>query len=152
VLCSSIRQTTPFCSFWDISANQTVANATVATITWNRTRYGTSLLTWDVATNSFKNNQSFSILVSMNCTASWGGISGGFRVLFFDHSIYGRVSFSDIPNNGGEYVGQVVSTTILLTAGASISTKVYQNRGGTLDLVNNGVGQTQLFFTEIPLA
>lgn len=88
----------------------------------------------------------------MDCTASWGGISGGFRVLFFDHSTYGRVSFSDIPHNGGEYVGQVVSTTILLTAGDSISTKVYQNRGGTLDLINNGVAQTQLFFTEIPLA
>jgi hypothetical protein len=150
--CQFLRQTAPLASFWDRNGNQVVANASVATITWNRTQYGTSLLTWNLPTNAFVNNQTYSILLNIQCTASWAGVASGFRVLFFDHSVYGRLSFSDIPHNGTEFVGQNIQTQILMPAGSSISTKVFHTRGSNLDLVNSGVAQTQLFFTEIPLS
>jgi hypothetical protein len=150
--CQFLRQTAPLASFWDISASQSIANASTATVTWNRTRYGTSLLTWNVSINAFVNNQTYSILVDFKATIGWAGSASGFRVCYFDHSVYGRLSFSDIVHNGTEFVGQTIQTQILMPAGASISVKVYQTRGGALNLLNDGVIQTQLFFSEIPLS
>lgn len=119
------------------SANQSIGNATLVTLTWDSEDYDTDSI-HDTVTNNHRLTVPAGVTkVRVSVSLDWDPHATGYRRLDIIHSAGGRglTSQRTLPVDGAATQSQsATSTVVSVTAADYFYVRVYQNSGGSLDI------------------